>query len=109
MSTKRIADGSETRPNWQSRLIASERDLIRFGNDQLTMSSREIAELCGKEHRNVLRDIRGYVERGVLKTEQTPYIDAQNGQTYYEFSLNKRDTLLVVSAPMFSRAISDMD
>ena len=73
------------------------------------MSSREIAELCGKEHRNVLRDIRGYVERGVLKTEQTPYIDAQNGQTYYEFSLNKRDTLLVVSAPMFSRAISDMD
>lgn len=61
------------------------------------MSSREIAELCGKRHDNVMRDIRGYVSGGVLKTEETPYVEPTTGQTYKEFRLNKRDTLLVVS------------
>ena len=32
-------------------------NLITLNNETLTMSSREIAELCEKEHRNVCRDI----------------------------------------------------
>ena len=41
------------------------------------MSSREIATLCDKEHRNVCRDIENlnatYRQMGMLKIEQTPY------------------------------------
>ena len=50
-----------------------------------TMSSREIAELCDKEHRNVCRDIENlnatYGQMGMLKIEQTSYTHEQNGQT----------------------------
>lgn len=61
------------------------------------MSSREIAELTGKSHDNVLRDARQLVAGGVLKTEETPYVHPQNGQTYPEFLLDERDSLVLVS------------
>lgn len=34
-------------------------DISNFGN---LMSSREIAELCEKEHKNIIRDIRRMLE-----------------------------------------------
>ena len=37
-------------------------ELLTF-NNELTMSSCEIAELCDKEHRNVLADIRTMCEQ----------------------------------------------
>lgn len=67
----------------------------------LTMSSREIAQLTGKEHRNVGRDVRKMLvelhgERGVLSFERT-YQSQQNGQDYVEYLLPKRETLILVS------------
>lgn len=67
----------------------------------LTMTSREIAELTGKEHRNVLRDARAMLaelqgEGGLLSFEQT-YRDPQNGQEYPMLVLPKRETLILVS------------
>lgn len=67
----------------------------------LTMSSREIAYLTSKEHRNVMRDIRAMLvelhgEGGVLSFEQT-HTNPQNGQTYPVFTLPKRETLILVS------------
>lgn len=61
------------------------------------MSSREIAELTGKSHDNVLRDARALVKQGVLKSEETPYTHPQNGRVYPEFLLSQRDTLVLVS------------
>ena len=45
-----------------------------------TMSSREIAELCEKEHRNVLADIRTMCEQLNLDvlTFQHIYLDSMN-------------------------------
>lgn len=77
-----------------------------------TMTTREIADLTGKEHRNVLRDARNmlaelYGEGGVLNFEQT-LSNPQNGQLYPVFALPKRETLILVSGysiPMRARII----
>ncbi|OHC34957.1 MAG: DNA-binding protein [Pseudomonadales bacterium RIFCSPLOWO2_12_60_38] len=61
------------------------------------MSSREIAELTGSSHDNVLKTIRSLVVKGVVSSNDTPYVHAQNGQVYREFLLTQRDTLVVVS------------
>ena len=70
-------------------------------NQVLTMSSREIATLCDKEHRNVCRDIENlnatYGQMGMLKIEQTPYTHEQNGQTYYEYQLTKEQTIDLIT------------
>ena len=34
------------------------------------MSTREIAELTGKEHKNVLRDVRNLIEQGAMTTDR---------------------------------------
>lgn len=65
-----------------------------------TMSSREIAELTGREHRNVLRDIREMLDQlhgegGALNFEHS-YLTAQN-KAAPEFRLPKRETLILVS------------
>lgn len=66
-----------------------------------TMTSREIAELTGKRHDNVLRDARAMLaelhgEGGVLRFEAT-HRDPQNGQEYPVLALPKRETLVLVS------------
>lgn len=71
--------------------------MINMGDMPLTMSSREIAELTGKEHKHVMRDIRVLQEQlgdmfgGVVQNWTHP----QNGQTYEEFTLDK-DTCLTL-------------
>lgn len=69
--------------------------LITSGN--MTMSSREIAELTGSTHDNVLKTVRGLREKGIVSGNETPYVHPQNGQTYHEFLLSYRDTMVVVS------------
>lgn len=62
-----------------------------------TMSSREIAELTGSTHDNVLKTVRALASKGVVSSNDTPYVHPQNGQVYREFLLSQRDTLVVVS------------
>jgi Rha family phage regulatory protein len=69
--------------------------------EALTMSSREIAELCEKRHDHVMRDIRVMLvdlhgEKGVPNFGDT-YTNPQNGQTYPIYNLPKRESLILVS------------
>jgi len=81
----------------QSNDQESSNELSNFLDSQLTMSSREIAELAGKQHRNVLADCDKlnniYQKKGMLKIKQTPYIEPQNGQEYREYKLTKMQTM----------------
>lgn len=68
------------------------------GDDPLAMTSREIAELTGKEHRNVLRDIRVLQEQlgELFGGYAQNWAHPQNGQTYEEFILDKDTCLTLV-------------
>lgn len=71
----------------------------------LTMSSREIADLTGKEHRNVMRDIRALLEElhgadRVLSFEQTVTRPNPSGGTPIPstvFQLPKRECLILTA------------
>lgn len=63
----------------------------------ITMSSREIAELVGATHDNVMKTVRGLIGKGVVSGNETPYKNKQNRQTYMEFVLDFRNTMVVVS------------
>lgn len=61
-----------------------------------TMSSREIAELTGKQHKNVLRDIDA-IGSNLSQSSKSVTYKGYNNQTQREWLLTKRDTLLLVS------------
>lgn len=69
--------------------------VYRGESNQPLTNSKLVAEVFGKEHRNVVRDIKNLIEGGVLKNEQTPmfeettYINEQNKQSYPMFIMNK--------------------
>lgn len=66
-------------------------------NNEVTMTSREIAELVGKEHKHVMRDLRvlseqlGDMFEGVVQVWTHP----QNKQQYEEYAI-KRDTCITL-------------
>lgn len=67
-----------------------------------TMSSRELAQLCDKEHRNVLRDIdllnETYTHMGLPKIEQGYYTHPSTGsQQHREFLLTKEQSIDLVT------------
>ena len=67
-------------------------------SSEMTMSSLEIAALTGKEHKNVLRDIRAMFEEleiGVLSFEHS-YLSEQKKQMPC-FNLPKRECMILVS------------
>jgi phage regulator Rha-like protein len=74
-------------------------ELMKLGGDQTqTMTSKEIAELTGKNHSDVLRDIRNLQDQ--IGTESifalSEYKDS-TGRTLPMFDLDKKQTLLLVS------------
>jgi len=64
----------------------------------LTMSSREIAELTGKMHKNVLEDIRKMLDGlGQTSAECSANLPDAYGRLQQVFLLPKRETMILVS------------
>ncbi|HDX5565823.1 TPA: Rha family transcriptional regulator [Escherichia coli] len=74
----------------------SELMALNGANEVLTMSSREIAELTGKRHDHVLRDIDSIAPNLGESSKSVTY-RGYNNQIQREWLLTKRDSLLVVS------------
>lgn len=72
---------------------------ITAQNASVTMSSREIAELCEKEHRHVTRDIEAMFSQLNIHAEGYAHFwtHPQNGQAYREFRLPYDLTLTLIS------------
>lgn len=70
-----------------------------ISNQPLTMSSLEIAEMCDKNHADVMRDIKNMLEQleiGLSSFADT-YVHPQNKQTYPCFNLDKEMSLTLVA------------
>lgn len=78
-------------------------------NTEMTMSSREIAELTNKRHDNVLRVIRSLIDGQVLVTQIEALKIEYRGQWFDYYELSKRDSLVVVArlSPEFTAAVVD--
>ena len=76
----------------------------------MTMSSRVISDLVQSRHGDVCRSIDRLMQSGVINGyAPMPYTHEQNGQTYYEYFLCKRDTYIVVAqlSPQFTADLVD--
>lgn len=73
-------------------------EIFKADSGEVRMSSREIAELTGKRHDNVVRDIdklnKSYENGGLLKVEEGYYTLPNTGnQQHREYRLTKIQTL----------------
>ncbi len=83
-------------------------DLTTVQGQVLAMSSREIADLTGKEHDNVRRDIKTMAESLSLTFEEK--VEPSNGgRPSKVFMLPKRETLILVSGYNLAMRASIID
>lgn len=78
-------------------------------NAEVTMTSREIAELTGKRHDNVMQVIRDLIAGEILTPEIQELTFEHRGNQYRQYGLNKRDSLVLVArlSPEFTAAVVD--
>lgn len=84
-------------------------NLVINATSSQTMSSREIAELTGKRHDNVMRTIRDLISDQILTPQFEESTFEHAGNSYKQFLLNKRDSLVVVArlSPEFTAVVID--
>lgn len=83
-------------------------NLSLIANTEMTMGTREIAELLGKQHSNIKISAQRLAASGVIGTLATQEF-LHNGNIYEEYRLNKRDSLILVAqnCPEFTAQIVD--
>ena len=74
-----------------------------------TMTSREIAELTGKRHDQVLRTARDLADQGITQSVECLYQSVDGGREYPQHVLSKRDSLVLVArlSPEFTGRVVD--
>ena len=72
--------------------------VYRGESNQPLTNSKLVAEVFGKEHRNVVRDIKNLIEGGVLKNEQTPMFE----ETTYINEQNKEQPMFIMNRDGFT-------
>lgn len=83
--------------------------VVNFGAEVRTMTSREIAELTGKRHDHVMTDIRKMLsELGLTSTEFSGDLPDSYGRMQPCFNLPRRECMILVSGysiPMRARIV----
>lgn len=75
----------------------------------VTMSSREIATLVNSKHGDVKRSAERLCAAGILTAPLAQFDFEHNGNQYFEYRFNKRDSLVLVArlSPEFTAAVVD--
>jgi phage antirepressor YoqD-like protein len=76
---------------------------------EITISSREIAELVNSKHGDVKRSAERLFAAGILTAPLAQFDFEHNGNVYQEYHFNKRDSLVIVArlSPEFTAAVVD--
>lgn len=86
-------------------------NLQTTGGNDVTMSSREIADLVEKRHDNVLRTIETLAARGAITLPQLEEVmnDGPGPRTIGQYRIGKRDSYVVVAqlSPEFTARLVD--
>ena len=64
---------------------------------ELTMSSKELADLLDARHSDVIRSIENQLPKVGCTLHPHTLTNKQNGQNYLEYTLNKRESLIIAS------------
>lgn len=84
-------------------------NIVNFGAEVRTMTSREIAELTGKQHKHVLEDVRKMLdELGLSSADFSSQYKDSTGRTLPCFNLPHRECMILVSGysiPMRARIV----
>jgi Rha family phage regulatory protein len=94
LKATRVSDGVSSVTNWRKGEV--------FAN------SRDVAEFFEKRHDNVIASIDALIAEGlggVLNFQETPYIEAQNGQTYRSFDMDRDGFTLLAMGFAGSKAL----
>ncbi|MHB1683949.1 MAG: Rha family transcriptional regulator [Bacilli bacterium] len=81
--------------------METNKTLVFVENDRPVTDSLTVADVFGKEHKHVMRDIQGILAEidpkwGVPNFGLTPYVHPQNGQTYKKYILTEDGFTLLV-------------
>ncbi|HGF8971228.1 TPA: phage antirepressor KilAC domain-containing protein [Yersinia enterocolitica] len=82
---------------------------MKLSNFVVTMSSREIAALVNSKHGDVKRSAERLCAGGILTAPLAQFDFEHNGNQYFEYRFNKRDSLVLVArlSPEFTAAVVD--
>ncbi|WP_025376743.1 phage antirepressor KilAC domain-containing protein [Yersinia hibernica] len=82
---------------------------MKLSHSVVTMSSREVAVLVNSKHGDVKRSAERLCAGGILTAPLAQFEFEHNGNRYYEYRFNKRDSLVLVArlSPEFTAAVVD--